>query len=102
MSPSKHKMPLWFIIVLIVVTVLIVLLLIFFLIYRFRRRQRSSSSINEREKKKKIQVERQKKEWQMFPVSHPINELETIQTVGNPSEFHSEHREDDETVKTMI
>ena len=105
MTRSKRKMPLWFMIVLIVVAVLIALLLIFLLVYRSwrrRRQRRSPSWSDERAKKLKIQVERQKKEWQMFPVSHPINELETIQTVGSPSEFHSERRDDDETVKTSI
>ncbi|CAF0998367.1 unnamed protein product [Rotaria sp. Silwood1] len=88
---QKSKFKQWLYII-IGISLLILIILILILFYIFYTCQRI--------KNKNVKVKRQNDEYDIPIVSYNINELDTIQTVGTPSEF-IEHYSQTE-VKTII
>ena len=74
------------------ILILIIIILSFILLYKFYIRKQINNKNNK--------VKRQMKEYDMPIVFYNINELDTIQTVGTPSEFTDYHSETE--VKTII
>ena len=91
-SREKKKIPLWYILAISTIVVLL-LVLVLILIYLSCRRQRL--------KRAQRQLERQRKDFEMFPVAYPMNTWDTVRTVGAPSEF-DEYPGENNDVKTII
>ncbi|CAF0923657.1 unnamed protein product [Rotaria sordida] len=82
----------------ILLLILIILILILFYIFYIRQRIKNNNNNNNKNKNKK--VKRQNDQYDIPIVSYNINELDTIQTVGTPSEFTDHYTETE--VKTII
>jgi flagellar basal body-associated protein FliL len=89
-KPNLQKSKLGCILGILIIIVIILILILLYIFYVHKR-------INNKNEK----VKRQMKEYDMpIESSYNINELDTIQTVGTPSEFTDHHSESD--VKTII
>lgn len=91
-SGAKKKIPLWYIIGISIITVLL-LVLVLMLIYLSCRRHRMQQA--------QRRLERQMKDYDMFPVAYQIQTWDTVRTVGAPSEF-GEYPVENSDVKTII
>ncbi|CAF2522729.1 unnamed protein product [Rotaria sp. Silwood2] len=93
---QKTKFKYWLnLIIGILLLFLIILILILFYIFYIRQRIKKSKNNNKNER-----VKRQNNEYDIPIISYNINELDTIQTVGTPSEFIDHYSETE--VKTII